>query len=65
MPIKDFPTANKLVQDFKRIYDMEWKSAFHDLEKQYKLNEEQITELLAGIARVRCVFALIGTVDHQ
>jgi len=52
VPIKDFPTCSKLVEDFKRIYEIEWRSAFHDLEKHHKLNEDVITELLAGIARV-------------
>lgn len=50
--LKEFPTCNKLVENFKRIRDNEWRSAFHDLEKHYKLSEEVITELLAGIARV-------------
>lgn len=52
MLLKEFPTCNKLVENFKRIRDNEWRSAFHDLEKHYKLSEEVITELLAGIARV-------------
>lgn len=51
--LKYFPASEKLIQDFKRIYDMEWRTAYHDLEKHYKLKEDVITELLGGIAKVQ------------
>lgn len=60
LELKDIPTPTKLVEEFKKIHDFEYKSAFHDLQNHYKLKEESITELLAGIARVT-VFSL----DYQ
>ena len=44
---------DKLASDFKKIYDLEWKSAYHELEKHYKMKDQQITEVLGAIARVR------------
>lgn len=52
LELKDIPTPTKLVEEFKKIHDFEYKNAFHDLEHHYKLKNENITELLAGIARV-------------
>ena len=43
---------DKLASDFKKIYDLEWKSAYHELEKHYKMKDQQITEVLGAIARV-------------
>ena len=42
----------KLASDFKKIYDIEWKTAYHELEKHYKMKEQQITEVLGAIAKV-------------
>ena len=48
----DSNASFKLASDFKKIYDTEWKTAYHELEKHYKMQEQQITEVLGAIARV-------------
>ena len=51
--LKVDPNASyKLASDFKKIYDTEWKTAYHELQKHYKLQEQQITEVLGAIAKV-------------
>lgn len=52
MQKRDIPGPAQLVEEFKKIYNTEYKTAYHDLEKHYKLKEENITELLAGMAKV-------------
>ncbi|XP_053399414.1 uncharacterized protein LOC128557019 [Mercenaria mercenaria] len=55
---RDIPAPGKLVEEFKKIYEIEYKTAYHDLEKHYKLKEENITELLAGIAKEAYTFSI-------
>ena len=51
--LKVDPSASyKLVSDFKKIYDTEWKTAYHELEKHQKMHDQQITEVLGAIAKV-------------
>ena len=52
IPHYKFPTPDRLVLEFKSIHDNEWRSAFHDLEKQHRFQEDVITELLGTIAKV-------------
>jgi hypothetical protein len=50
---RDIPVPAQLVEEFKKIYNTEYKTAYHDLEHHYKLKEDNITELLAAIAKVK------------
>ncbi|KAH3833567.1 uncharacterized protein LOC127879538 [Dreissena polymorpha] len=46
-----FPEPDKLVDEFRAIHENEWRSAFHDLDKHYKFEEDAITDLLATLAK--------------
>ena len=48
----DESAPSKLASDFKKIYETEWKSAYHELEKHYKMKDQEITEVLGAIAKV-------------
>ena len=54
----NFPSQKELVGEFKKIYDQEWRSTFHDIEKHYRVPEEVVTDILAAIAKVVDIFYL-------
>ncbi|KAL4231004.1 hypothetical protein ACF0H5_011377 [Mactra antiquata] len=53
---RHIPNTNNLVAEFNKIHEFEYRSAFHDLDKHYRVKEENITEFLAAIAKEAYTF---------